>query len=122
MVFDLVVTEMPGGVTVLSATGELDMASAPRFRQELVRLASDAIDAPRLVVDLAGVDLLDTTGLAAILEGVKRCALRGGALELARAEPQVVRELELTRLSDALPVHATIDEAIVAVLARVAAG
>ena len=111
MVFEIVVTDAPGGVTVLSVAGEVDMASAPRLRSELVRVAGRDGDAPLLVVDLAGVDLLDTTGLAALLEGIKRCRLRDGDLALARAEPQVVRELELTRIAEVLPVHPSIDAA-----------
>lgn len=111
-------TEAPDGVVVLTVTGEVDMSTAPRLRAELVRLTTESSVRPRVVVDLVGVDLLDTTGLSAILEGVKRCSLRDGALELARAEPQVLRELELTRVLDSLPVHATVDEAVAAVLAR----
>lgn len=114
MVFDLVVTDAPDGVIVLSVTGEVDMSSAPRLRSELVALCTRSDAPPRIVVDLAGVDLLDTTGIAAILEGVKRCTLRGGALELARAEPQVCRELELTGLASAFPVHPTLDVAATA--------
>lgn len=115
MVFELVATDVPGGVTVLTVCGEIDIASAPRLRQELVRLTSECEGSPRIVVDLGGVDLLDTTGIAAVLEGVKRCTLRSGALALARAEPQVERELEITRILEVLPVHATVDEAVAAV-------
>ncbi len=115
--FDLAVTTEPDGVVVVGLTGEVDMSTAPRLRQELVRLAADAAQPPRLVLDLAGVDLLDTTGIAAILEGVKRCALRDGALHLARPEPQVRRELNLTRVAEVLPVHTTLAAAVAAVRA-----
>lgn len=115
--FELSVTAEPDGVIVVGPIGEVDMSTAPRLRQELVRLAVDATQPPRLVLDLAGVDLLDTTGIAAILEGVKRCALRDGALHLARPEPQVQRELNLTRVAEALPVHSTVAAAVVAVRA-----
>ena len=115
--FDLVATDASGGVTVLTVTGEIDMASAPRLRQELVRIATDSPTEPRIVLDLCGVDLLDTTGIAAILEGVKRCALRNGALALARAEPQVERELRLTRLLEVLPAHPSVDDAVAALRA-----
>ena len=115
MVFELVVTDAPDGVVVLTVSGEVGMSTAPDLRRALVRSATEAVAPPRLVLDLSGVDLLDTTGLAAILEGVKRCRLRGGDLVLARAEPQVVRELELTGLGPAFPVHPTVADAVAAV-------
>ena len=115
MVFEIVATDVPGGVTVLSVSGEIDMTTAPRLRGELVRAATERTP-PRIVLDLCGVDLLDTTGIAAIVEGVKRCRLGGGALALARSEPQVRRELELTGIATALPVHVTVDDAVSAVL------
>ena len=114
MILDLVATGVPGGVTVLTVAGDVDMVSAPRLRAELVRLCSEQVGTPRIVLDLVGVDLLDTTGIAAILEGVKRCSLRDGSLVLARAESQVMRELELTRLSDALRVFDSVDDACAA--------
>lgn len=116
VVFDLVATGAPEGVVVLTVTGEIDMANAPRLRSELVRACTEGDGPPRIVIDLVGADLLDSTGIAAILEGVKRCALRGGDLALARAEPQVRRELELTRVAAILPIHATVDAAVAAVL------
>lgn len=116
MVFDLVATDAPEGVIVLTVTGEIDMANAPRLRSELVRVCTEGDVPPRVVVDLVGADLLDTTGIAAILEGVKRCALRGGDLALARAEPQVRREFELTRVAEILPIHATVDAAVASLL------
>ncbi|MBU3701271.1 MAG: STAS domain-containing protein [Acidimicrobiia bacterium] len=109
---ELVVTGAPGGVTVVTISGDVDMTSAPQVRSELVRIIASVDDPPRLVVDLCGVDLLDTVGLGALLEGVKRCALRDGRLVLARAEPQVRRELELTGMLGALPVHADVERAV----------
>lgn len=104
-------TGAPGGVTVVTISGDVDMASAPQIRSELVRIIASVDDPPRLVVDLCGVDLLDTAGLGALLEGVKRCALRDGRLVLARAEPQVRRELELTRVAEVLSAHPTVEAA-----------
>lgn len=116
MSLELVVTGAPGGVTVLTIIGEIDMVTAPRLRSELVRLATESSTAPHIVLDLYGVDLLDTAGIGAILEGVKRCVLREGRLVLARAEPQVARELELTRLIGVLTPYAMVDDAVAAVL------
>jgi anti-sigma B factor antagonist len=116
VVFDLIVSGDPDGVVVVSVIGELDMSTAPRLRQELLRIVGEAVGAPRIVIDLAGTDFLDATGLGAIFDGVKRTRQRDGDLALARAEPQVRRDLEITRVIEILPVHDTIQAAVASII------
>ena len=110
MIFDLAVTEHSDGVVVISIIGELDMSTAPRLREELIRVAA-AMEKPRVVLDLAGVDLLDPTGLGVIFDGVKRTRSRGGDLALACAEPQVIHDLEIMRVNEILPVFDSVADA-----------
>jgi len=111
VIFDLAVAEPVDGVVVISIVGELDMSTAPRLREELIRVTS-ATDTPRVVLDLAGVDLLDPTGLGVIFDGVKRTRSRGGDFALARAEASVLQDMELTRVIEILPVFESVPEAI----------
>jgi anti-sigma B factor antagonist len=112
VLFDLIVSSDADGVVVVSVLGELDVATAPRLRQELLRIVAESAVEPYVVLDLAGTDFLDATGLGAIFDGVKRTRQRGGDLALARAEPQVLRDLEITRVFEILPVHGSVDVAI----------
>lgn len=114
MLFELDVTA-DDGVVVCTVVGELDVASAPRLRQALVQAVSDADGPPRIVVDLAGVDFLDSTGLGVLLGGLKRTVAQGGSLALSRAEPQVRKVFEITRVIEILPIHDELDAAIAAV-------
>jgi anti-sigma B factor antagonist len=111
VMFDLVATEPIEGVVVISIIGELDISTAPRLREELVRLTAE-LKTPKIVLDLAGVDLLDPIGLGVIFEGVKRARLRQGDLALARAEAQVLSDLEITRVIEILPVSDSVEDAI----------
>jgi anti-sigma B factor antagonist len=115
MLFELDVSTAEGGVAVCTVVGELDVASAPRLRQELVRLVADAAGPPRIVVDLAGVDFLDSTGLGVLLGGLKRVRSQHGELALARAESQVRKVFEVTRVIEILPIHDELDAAVAAV-------
>ncbi len=110
MIFDLAVTEHGDGVVVISVIGELDMSTAPRLREELIRVAA-AMETPRVVLNLAGVDLLDPTGLGVIFDGVKRTRSRGGDLALTCAEPQVIHDLEIMRVNEILPVFDSVADA-----------
>lgn len=111
---ELVVTAAPGGVTIVAISGDVDMVTAPQVRSDLMSIIASVEHPPRLLVDLSGVDLLDTAGIGSLLEGVKRCSLRQGSLVLSRAEPQVLRELELTRVAEVLSVHPTVEAAMAA--------
>ena len=111
VIFDLVATEPIEGVVVIAIIGDLDISTAPRLREELIRVTAE-LKTPKIVLDLAGVDLLDPTGLGVIFEGIKRARLRQGDLALARAEGQVLRDLEITRVIEILPNFPAVDQAI----------
>ncbi|MEZ4733179.1 MAG: STAS domain-containing protein [Caldilineaceae bacterium] len=87
-------------VTVIKISGRIDTHSAYRLRQQLL-LAADG-SAKNIVVDLSGVDFIDSSGLAAIVQGMKQCRTGGGDLRLCETPPSIRMVLELTRLDQAL--------------------
>ena len=111
MLFDVQVSERDA-CAVLTVTGELDVATAPQLRQEAVRLTTSG--QAHLVIDLSGVDFLDSTGLGVIVGVLKRARTHGGELAVCGAENHVRKVFEITRISDVLPMHATVDEACAA--------
>ncbi|MFI7069890.1 STAS domain-containing protein [Micromonospora sediminicola] len=68
----------PDGTRVLTAVGEIDMSNAASFADAL----GDAVraDGDPLVVDLTGVEYLDSAGLAALFPHAERIALIAGPL------------------------------------------
>jgi anti-sigma B factor antagonist len=110
--FALQVTERDG-CAVLAATGEVDVATAPQLRQEAVRLVSAGHT--RLVIDLSGVDFLDSTGLGVVVGVLKRVRTYDGELAIAGAENHVRKVFDITRISDVLPMFETVDEACAAI-------
>ena len=75
-----------GAATVLYARGELDLDTAPGLLAEVGRRLDSGTR--RLVVDLAGLTFVDSTGLGAIV-GCWRCAARATAtFELVNPSPQ----------------------------------
>lgn len=113
MLFDLQVAEIDGW-TVLAPVGELDLASAPQVRQEGMRLVSGGVR--QVVLDLGGVDFVDSMGLSVLVGLRKRLATVGGALRVARPGDQARRVLDLTGLSLAVPVFDSLDEALAPVV------
>jgi anti-anti-sigma factor len=98
---DLSAREDDGHVGVVLCE-ELDMAG--------VAMAVEARE-PQVIVDLAGLRFIDSSGEAALARGRKHPRHAGGDLLLAAPRYQVLWVLTLTRLIDVLPVHASVEEA-----------
>lgn len=88
-----------GDRVILSLRGELDLTSAPIFERELQ--AAESAKPERLVIDLSGLEFMDSTGLRALLLARERSQQDGFGLSLRRGPRQVQRVLELTKTADA---------------------
>ena len=69
-----------GDCAVLQVTGEVDVYTAPMLRERIRELAAKG--AVHLIADLSQVDFLDSTGLGALVGGLKRLREDGGSLAL----------------------------------------
>jgi anti-sigma B factor antagonist len=86
--------------TVLSLEGELDIASAPALERAVEGVTSDGDSANRLVIDLAGVTFMDSTGLRALLLARQSANGNGHELLLRPGPRQVQRVFELSGTLD----------------------
>jgi anti-sigma B factor antagonist len=87
----------------LEVTGELDLAVAPWLGEQIDALFADG--AHSLVVDLSGATFLDSTALGVLVGAVTTSKERGGRIHLVVTEPQILRVLSITGLSDAFSLH-----------------
>jgi anti-sigma B factor antagonist len=90
---------------LLTVTGELDVASARSFKQTLLEVIADGTDG--VVVDLARTTFVDSSGVAALLTGVKRLRPRERRLVLVTTNPSIAHALEIIGLSEVLPIYAS---------------
>ncbi|MCX6020184.1 MAG: STAS domain-containing protein [Chloroflexi bacterium] len=104
------VAPQPGGVTVVEPAGRLDLLSASELKQQLAGLATGGHR--KIVIDLIGVTFIDSSGLGAIIGGLKAARLLGGELRIARPGDQARVILELTTLDRVLRPYATMEEAL----------
>lgn len=100
------------GGMVVSPIGRLDMVAAPLLRN----IVSDTVagGVTRLVVDLGETHFLDSSGLGALIAGLKTTRQAGGDLRIARPNEQVQLVLELTQMNTVLRPYPSVEAALAA--------
>jgi anti-sigma B factor antagonist len=89
------------GWQVLTVRGEVDITTTPRVRSQLISLLSEG--EPQLIVDLEGVQFMDSSGLGALVAALKLARSRSGELRLVCEGQRSVRKvLEVTGLERVL--------------------
>lgn len=84
--------------------GAVDLQTAPSLHAELVELINAAGPGTRLCLDLGAVSLLDSNGLAVLLDAHKLSASREVLLQLAAVPRHVERTLSITGLDEVLDI------------------
>lgn len=109
LTFDIT-EQMVGNVPVVAVRGEIDVATAPRLRDQLVR--PEVVQAPRVVVDLSEVSFVDSTALGVLVGAYRRLREAGGELYLVVTEPRILKVFEITDLVRVFSIVGTVDEAV----------
>jgi anti-sigma B factor antagonist len=99
-----------GQVRILELSGRFDSYTAPQVRQ-WVEEAADREPA-QLVLNLSGVHFVDSTALATLVQGMKRCRQLNGDLRLCCLQQPVRMIFELTRLDKAFEIFASEEAAV----------
>lgn len=103
-------TARVGDVAIVTAVGEIDMATAPELSQALEQLDARL---GRVVIDLTEVVFLDSSALNALVRCQRQLAERGIELRLVSPETQALRRVfEITQLTEPLNVVTSLDDAL----------
>ena len=107
---DLLSVTRERGVAVVAPTVKrLDASVAPAFKQAVVQLIEGGDT--RLVLDLGGLEFLDSSGLGAMVSILKALGPRG-AVAVCNAKGGVLSLFQLTRMDKVFPILASREEAI----------
>lgn len=99
------------GRFVLRVGGEIDVATAPRLREQLIAMVNE--QRYQLIVDLSDVDFIDSTGLGVLIGALKRVRSHDGDLQLICGDPRIVKVFEITGLDQIFVMHETVEAAVV---------
>jgi anti-sigma B factor antagonist len=106
--FDTTVADT--GATIIRATGHLDMLAAPQFKALVASIVMG--EHTGVVVDLAEVDFIDSSGIGAIISGLRTTREAGSSFRIAGATSQVLAVLQLTNVDRILPPYDSVAAAL----------
>jgi anti-sigma B factor antagonist len=108
--FDISTEQVGDGLYVISLSGEVDLYTAPEFKQELL----DAIGkgAKEVVVDFSSTTFIDSTTLGVLVGGVKRLRSNDGQLSLVCNDRNITKIFEITGLDRVFTIYPSRDEAV----------
>jgi anti-sigma B factor antagonist len=103
-------TRAERGRTVVEVTGEIDVYTAPKLREQLAEL----VDAGRhdIVVDMQGVEFLDSTGLGVLVGGLKRVKQHDGSMNLVCTQERILKIFRITGLTKVFPIYDSVAAAV----------
>jgi anti-sigma B factor antagonist len=105
--------EIDSTTHVIELGGEVDLYTAPEFKEKMVELIESG--KKQLVVDLSQATFIDSTTLGVLVGGVKRLRPAGGSLALVCTDQNITKIFEITGLDRVFPIHGSRDEALQAV-------
>jgi len=102
-------TDLGGGAAVLTLEGRLNMVAAPHLKTSI----DETVEAgrARIVVDLSSVSFMDSSGMGALVAGLKRARQASGDLRITGVNQQVATVLALTNLDRVLRSHESVEAA-----------
>ena len=112
MNFDIKTEELANDAYVIALTGEVDLYTAPEFKQQLLEVIDQG--ARDVVVDLSDTTFIDSTTLGVLVGGVKRLRTNEGQLSLVCSDRNITKIFEITGLDRVFTIYPTRDEALAA--------
>ena len=97
------------GYRIVKPTGDLDVYTVGSLRDAIGRMIEEST--PKVVVDLDGVPFMDSSGLGALMGGVRRLREAGGDLAIACTREQHLKLFAITGFGEGVSIAPTVEEA-----------
>ena len=98
-----------GEYRVLKPSGDLDVYTVGSLRDAIAEILDNSD--PKVVVDLDGVPFMDSSGLGALMGGVRRLREAGGDLAIACTREQHLKLFTITGFGEGVSIAPTVEEA-----------
>ena len=98
------------GQSVLDLVGEVDSYNSPKLREKMVSLIDSG--SPNLIVNMTGVEYIDSTGLGTLVGGLKRASEKNGAIRIICPNEQILKVFQITGLVKVFAIYDNEQEAL----------
>lgn len=88
------------GIAVVRPMGELDLVTAPTFRQSI-----ESIDEKDIIVDFSAVEFMNSSGLSVLISATRKLRSTGGNLVIRNAQPMVRKTLSIAGVDELLTIE-----------------
>jgi anti-sigma B factor antagonist len=105
-----VLDKLLDGVLILEARGRITLGPETEFLRQRLKNTGES-GHKQIVLDLAGVDYIDSAGLGTLVAGAASVRRAGGELKLANLTSRVRDLMQITRLSTLFEVYDSLDKA-----------
>ncbi len=100
-----------GGVRIIGLKGKITIGSGDVQLRDVIHAAVDA-GQTKILLDLAGVTAMDSSGIGEMVASYTTVTNRGGQLKLSRLSPKINDILQVTQLITVFEVYDSVDEAV----------
>lgn len=97
------------GHTIVAFTGDIDLESSPEVRRVLLDCVKHNSS---VIVDLSGVDYIDSSGVASMVEAFQTTRAGNCHFSLAAVSESALRVLQLARLDKVFTIYGTVEEGL----------
>jgi len=105
-----ITVEDSGPATIVHLEGDVDLNVSPLLRTRLKELTGSKT--PKIVVNLAGVPYIDSSGVATLVECLQGVSRYGGKLHLAAMVRQARSVFGVSRLDTVFSIYDSLQEAL----------
>jgi anti-sigma B factor antagonist len=95
---------------VIEVRGEVDVHSAPQLRDRLIEIIDSG--KPSVVVDLIGLQFIDSTGLGALVAVLNHANSAGTKFRLVCNTDRLLKVFRITGLDEVFEIHPTVEQAL----------
>jgi anti-sigma B factor antagonist len=99
-----------GGAHVVAVSGEVDLFTAPEFKQRVMAPIGAGVD--HVVVDLMQTTFIDSSSLGVLIGAHRRLKARGGRLVVACGEEAIIKTFRITGLDSVFEVVGSLEAAL----------
>ena len=95
---------------VVAVAGEIDIATYRQLRAALIKAVDEGPGS--VIVDMSGVEWIDSTGLGTLVGALKRARDKGGTVQVAAVPGRIAKHFQVTGLSKLFDMHETVEAAL----------